>query len=96
MGKYSLATAWPTFAAIKLPWLARACWQPAASEAHRAAQQRFVDARMPLHAAAAQRRLGELLSDERLIADADAVLFDHGAANPGRFAAMLAGISSRT
>jgi len=64
---------------------------PAAIAIYQAAHHSLTEAQMPLYAAAAQRRLGELTGDDQLIAQADSALVDRGIANPRRFAALLAG-----
>jgi eukaryotic-like serine/threonine-protein kinase len=64
---------------------------PAAIAMYQTANQSLTEAQMPHYAAAARRRLGELLSDEHLIAQADAALVERGVSNPRRFAALLAG-----
>ncbi|MGH7140141.1 MAG: hypothetical protein ACREHD_30755, partial [Pirellulales bacterium] len=62
---------------------------PAAIAAYQTANESLIEARMPLYAAAARCRLGELLGDDNLIAQADAALVDRGISNPRRFAALL-------
>jgi hypothetical protein len=85
--------AWPRALAglSRAGLLAAQCDMPAAIDLYRVAHERLTGAEMPLYAAAARRRLGELLGDDQLITQADAEFLDRGVANSPRFAALLAG-----
>jgi hypothetical protein len=61
-----------------------------AISAYRRAAEALDAAQLPLHAAAARLRLGELLADQGLIADAEASLARRGVAEPERMARLLA------
>ena len=61
-----------------------------AAAGYRLAMENLTAARMLLHAAVAKRRLGEVLGDETMIADADAALIGRGAARPDKLADLLA------
>jgi hypothetical protein len=76
-------------AALRAGAAARATGGAPAREAFAAAERAFEALSMPMHAAAARRRLAELAGDAAAVADADAAIAAFGVTSPERFARLL-------